>query len=451
MDSIKFILINPTSPLRRVRSGERPPSPRYFRFSMLPSLYVAASMPPYVETRIIDEDVEPIDYDTDADLIGISFMTYNAPRAYAIADRFRQEKGKTVIFGGYHPTLSPEEAIQHADAICVGDAEPNVPLMIEDFAAGRLKSFYRNELNSLAGLPFPNRELIRRQDYAPIDVIQATRGCHHRCSFCSISAFHHYRFRTRPVEEVIEELKTLGRNILFMDDNLTGDRSYAKELFSRMIPLGKRWFSQCGVGITLDEELLQLAARSGCGGLFIGFESLSQNNLRAWKKRGNVGKDYLAAVEKLHQAGIAVFAGFVFGDDDDALDVFPRTLEFLLDANIECLQATRLTPFPGTPLFDQMDKEERILDRDWSHYDFGHVVFEPAHMRMEELDNGVAWVQKHFYGRRQIARRAWRSLRYLDSDLILRAVLPLNLGYRRKMEVDGTFRRGAAFKPVASN
>jgi len=451
MDSIKFILINPTSPLRRVRSGERPPSPRYFRFSMLPSLYVAASMPPYVETRIIDEDVEPIDYDTDADLIGISFMTYNAPRAYAIADRFRQEKGKTVIFGGYHPTLSPEEAIQHADAICVGDAEPNVPLMIEDFAAGRLKSFYRNEFNSLAGLPFPNRELIRRQDYAPIDVIQATRGCHHRCSFCSISAFHHYRFRTRPVEEVIEELKTLGRNILFMDDNLTGDRSYAKELFSRMIPLGKRWFSQCGVGITLDEELLQLAARSGCGGLFIGFESLSQNNLRAWKKRGNVGKDYLAAVEKLHQAGIAVFAGFVFGDDNDTLDVFPRTLEFLLDANIECLQATRLTPFPGTPLFDQMDKEERILDRDWSHYDFGHVVFEPAHMRMEELDSGVAWVQKHFYGRRRIARRAWRSLRYLDSDLILRAVLPLNLGYRRKMDVDGTFRRGAAFKPVASN
>jgi radical SAM superfamily enzyme YgiQ (UPF0313 family) len=412
---------------------------------MLPSLYVAASMPPYVDTQILDEDIEPIDFDSDADLIGLSFMTYNAPRAYEIADKFRYEKGKTIILGGYHPTLLPEEAIQHADAVCIGDAEPNVPSMVEDFTAGRLKPFYSSEPISLKDLPIPNRNLIRKRNYAPVDVIQATRGCHYRCSFCSIAAFHHYRFRTRPVEEVIEELKTLGTNILFMDDNLTGDRNYAKELFSRMIPLKKRWFSQCGIGITDDEEMLQLASRSGCGGLFVGFESLSQANLREWKKQVNVGKKYLTAVRKLHQVGIAVFAGFVFGYDDDTRDVFPRTLEFLLEANIECLQATRLTPFPGTPLFDEMERQGRILDKEWSHYDFGHVVFEPTHMSREELDNGVAWVQRQFYGPRRIARRAWQDLRYLDPGLILRAILPLNLGYRRKMAADGTFGRGAAF------
>jgi radical SAM superfamily enzyme YgiQ (UPF0313 family) len=445
MDHIKFVLINPTSPLRRAKTNKRLPSPRVFRFSMLPSLYVAAAMPAYVQTQIVDEDIEPIDYETEADLIGISFMTFNAPRAYQIADKFRHEKGKTVIFGGYHPTLLPEEAIAHADAVCIGDAEPNVPRMVDDFAAGRLEPFYANESTSLEGLPIPNRKLIRSQDYAPVDVIQATRGCHHKCSFCSVTAFHRHRFRTRPVDEVIEELRTLGPNILFMDDNLTGDRNYARELFAQMAPLGKRWFSQCSIGIAMDDTLLQLAAQSGCAGLFVGFESLSQKNLRSWGKHGNVGKDYLLAVEKLHRAGIAVFAGFVFGDDEDTIDVFPRTLAFLLEANVDCLQATRLTPFPGTPLFDEMEQQGRILDKAWSHYDFGHVVFDPVHMSREELDNGVAWVQRHFYGRRRIGQRAWRCLRYLDPGLVFRAVLPLNLGYRRKMALDGTMRRGSAF------
>jgi len=450
MARIKFVLINPTSPQRRVAAGEHPPCPRVFRFSMLPSLYVAASMPAYVETQIVDEDVEPIDFETDADLIGISFMTYNAPRAYEIADRFRVEKGKPVIFGGYHPTLMPEEAGQHADAVCVGDAEPNVPRLMADFCGGQLQPLYASEPGPLTGLPLPRRDLIRRQDYAPIDTVQATRGCHHRCSFCSISAFHQARLRTRPVAEVIEELQTLGPYILFMDDSLTADRAYAKELFSAMIPLGKHWFSQCGIGIAQDEELLRLASRSGCQGLFVGFESLSSSTLRSWHKHTNLGKDYRAAVRRLHAAGIAVFAGFVFGSDEDTPDVFARTLAFLLEANVECLQATRLTPFPGTPLFEEMDRRGRILDRDWSHYDFGHVVFEPAQMSRETLDRGVAWVQRQFYARRRVTRRAWRSLRYLAPAVVLRGVLPLNLGYRRKMAVDGTFRRGAAFAPAAN-
>jgi radical SAM superfamily enzyme YgiQ (UPF0313 family) len=445
MERIKFILINPTSATWRAQAGERPRGSRFFRFSMLSSLYVAVSMPPYVETKIIDEDVEPIDFEADVDIVGISFMTYNAPRAYEIANRFRRERGKPVIFGGYHPTFMPEEAIQHADAVCIGEAEANVPHMMEDFVAGALKPFYCSEPVDLAGLPWPNRALIRKQNYAPVDSLQATRGCHHQCSFCSVSAFHHHRFRTRPVAEVIDELRSLGRYVFFMDDNIIGDREYAKELFAEMIPLGKRWFGQSGIGIADDEELLRLASRSGCRGLFVGFETLSAAGLHSWGKKTNLERDYLGAVRKFHSAGIAVGAGFMLGGDDDTPGVFEQTLDFLLEANIETLQATRLTPFPGTSLFDELDRQGRILDKDWAHYDFNHVVFEPLHMSRETLDQGTAWVLRQFHTWRRVAQRAWRSLRYLEPTLVWNGVLPLNLGWRHKLAADGNFQRGATF------
>lgn len=445
--SIKFILINPTSPLWRVRTDQRPCNARVFRFSMLPSLYVAASMPSYVETQIIDEDIEPIDFDTDANLIGISFMTYNAPRAYKIADQFR-EKGKTVIFGGYHPTFMPQEAIQHADSICIGESENNVPDMIEDFIAGRLKPFYKSELVDLKGLPIPNRNLLHKREYITRNALQATRGCHHQCKFCSVASFNHYRIRIRPVDEVLDELKGLGSYVLFMDDNIALDREYAKVLFAGMIPLKKRWFSQCGIGIVEDDELLHLAARSGCRGLFIGFESLSQQSLSTWKKHCNRRRDYLEVVRKLHGVGIGIFAGFMFGSDEDGPNVFTNTLDFLLEANVEALQATRLTPFPGTPLFDEMDKDGRIFDKDWSHYDFFHVVFEPLNMNSETLDCGTAWLQRQFYSYKYITRRLGRALTYLSPTIIMGLILPVNLGYRYKLSAYGTFKSGNSFRPV---
>jgi len=445
---VKFVLISPTSPHHRVQPGERPRVSRYFRFSMLSSLYVAAAMPPGVETQLIDEDLREVDFDTDADLIGITFMTYNAPRAYEIADRFRNERHKPVIVGGYHPTFIPEEAIRHADAVCIGDAEDTVPCMIEDFAAGALKPFYRSGLPSLGGLPRPDRGLIRARDYAPVGALQATRGCPQDCTFCSVTAFHQHHYRTRPVDEVIDELKTLGPYVQFMDDNLIGDLDYARELFSAMIPLRKHWFSQCGIQIGQDRELLELARRSGCNGLFIGFETLSQPGLRSWGKTANVGKDYLAIIERLHAAGIAVFAGVVFGGDQDEPDVFPRTLGFLLEANVETLQATRLTPFPGTPLLAQMDRDGRIFDRDWSHYDFDHVVFEPRHMSPATLDAGVAWVVREFHTASRVTARVRKCLRYLAPWVVLAGVVPINLGFRRGFAQDGTFERANRFRPT---
>ena len=446
MNKVKFVLINPSSDTWRAKRGEKPRGSRFFRFSMLTSLYVAAAMPQFVETNIIDEEVESIDFNLNADLIGISFMTYNAPRAYAIADKFRHEKGKPVIFGGYHPTFMPEEAICYADAVCIGEAESNIQQMMDDFVAGHLKPFYSQELATLAGLPRPNPALIQKQNYAPVDVIQATRGCPYQCSFCSVSSFHRHHFRTRPIEEVIDELKSLGRTILFMDDSLNANREYAKELFTAMIPLGKHWFSQASLGIAEDQELLDLASRSGCKGLFIGFETLSEAGLRSWMKNTNLGKDYLTIVRKLHAAGIAVCAAFVFGGDNDTPEVFEQTLEFLLESNVETLQATRLTPFPGTPLFSELDQQGRILDKNWSHYDFNNVVFEPLYMSREMLDRGVSWVLREFHTRRRILRRVWNCFQYLNPSLIFTGVLPINLGWREKLTVDGNFERGALFR-----
>jgi radical SAM superfamily enzyme YgiQ (UPF0313 family) len=214
-----------------------------------------------------------------------------------------------------------------------------------------------------------------------------------------------------------------------------------------MIPLKKKWFSQCGVGLAEDDELLHLAAKSGCRGLFIGFESLSQQSLSTWNKHCNRRKDYLDLVNKIHKKGIAICASFVFGCDEDNRDVFATTLEFLLEANADSIQSTRLTPFPGTPLFDQMQQEGRLIDSDWSHYDFFHVVYEPKNMDKETLHSGTAWLQREFYSYKNITLRVSRALKYVDPDILLKVVIPVNLGYRFKLSSYGAFETGKAFQP----
>lgn len=437
-DRLKFLLVNPTAPQWRVGgSGSASRRTQIFRFSMLSSLYVAAALPPGVTAQIVDEEVDVLDFDTDADLVGISFMTFNAPRAYEIADRFRA-RGKTVVVGGYHPSLLPDEASRHADCVCVGEAEGTVPQMIEDFRNGRLKPRYVAGPVSLAGLPVPDRALIKKGQYAPVDTVQATRGCPHSCSFCSISAFFHQRFRTRPVDEVIDEIRPLSRYLLFMDDNITASKSYAEELFNRMIPLKKQWFSQCSIRIAYDDRLLQAAAASGCRGLFVGLESLAQDNLDGWNKKFNKAKDFEWAIKRLHDHGIGVIPGVVFGYDGDTPAIFDQTLDFLLRTNVDALQATILTPFPGTPLHQEMERQGRITDRDWSHYDFSHVVFEPLRMSAAQLRAGHDRVLTEFYSWKSAGRRFLRELSYLPVSLIAKAAIPLNLSYRVRLRAAGT-------------
>lgn len=435
---IRFMLVNPTAPEWRIRTGEKPSRlTRIFRFSMHTSLAVASAMPPRVHTRIVDEDVEPVDFNAQVDLVGISCMTFNAHRAYHIADRFR-ERGVPVILGGYHPTFMPDEAFLHADAVCVGEAEPVLKRMMEDFESGRIKGIYQGEPHDLKNLRRPDRRLLPRGAYVWADSIQASRGCPHACQFCSISAFFGNTYRTRPIDEVVDELRDMRRYILFLDDNITADRDYARELFSRMIPLRKRWFSQANVNIAYDSELVRLAAASGCRALFLGFESISQESLSGWDKEFNNAFDYLSAIKTLHDHGIGVFAGIVFGADHDTPDVFEKTLSFLFDAKVDALQATILTPFPGTPIFSRMEAEGRILDKDWSKYDFSHVVFHPRHMDKDTLKQGHDWVLTRFYSRNRILKRFLSQVGYLSPSSVLMASIPVNVSYRHRLFINRT-------------
>jgi radical SAM superfamily enzyme YgiQ (UPF0313 family) len=437
MKKINFTIICPAAREFRVANGNRKP-PRLmkvFRFSMLSALNVAASAPPYVRSKIVDENVEPIDFESiirDADVVGISFMTFNAPRAYLIADRLRQS-GKTVIFGGYHPTLMPAEAAEHCDAVCVGDAEGNLPRIFEDFRDGRLEKIYDRPYDEFHSLP-SNGNLLNRSEYITTAVLQATRGCTNGCGFCSISAFYRRTFKKKPVAEVIAEIRRMkGQNVLFIDDNLGADVEYAKSLFSAMIPLKKRWYSQIGVNVTKDPELLQLMHDSGCRAVFVGFESISQDSLKETRKGFNQAKYYREAIARFHAHGIGVTGAFVVGFDHDNQDIIGATRRFLREAGVDVLQLTTMTPFPGTRLFDELDRQKRIFDKNWEHYDLGHVVFQPKNFTPEELSRGHRQILGDFYSWRSILTRLARQTRYLRTQELFLS-LAISLGYRFKLK-----------------
>jgi radical SAM superfamily enzyme YgiQ (UPF0313 family) len=444
---IKFLFICPTSEYWRTSKELKPKnSTKVFRYSMLTGLCVAASAPNYVETIICDEDIEPIDFDTDAEVIGITFMTFNAPRAYEIADYFRNEKGKTVIFGGYHPTFMPEEAIQHSDAVCIGESEEILSKIFDDYLDGNLKKFYKNDnLINLGKLPKVDRTLLKRGSYIHCDTVQATRGCPYQCKFCSITSFFNHQYRKRPIDDVIEELSNLGNFVLFMDDNMISDIDYTEELLSKMIPLKKKWFSQCSISIANSPKLLKLASKSGCTGLFIGLESIEQGNLQKWNKNFYRANDYQDAIKRLHSAGIAICAGIVFGDDSDHKHTFSKTLQFLFDARVDALQATIMTPFPGTPLYAELENNHRIIDYNWQNYDFSHVVFEPKNMSVTTLKNGHDWVLSEYYSVSSLTKRFLNQLQYLTPLMLIKASVPVNLSYRARLKANKTINPELTF------
>ena len=303
------------------------------RKAILPPLgmaLIAALTPPEVEVSLTDENVAPINFQKEVDLVGITSLTSTSQRAYKIADTFRA-MGKKVVLGGIHPSILPEEASQHADAIVIGEAEGIWPGVIADFKANKLQKIYRQNIRpSLVGLPNPRRDLFAKGSYYFTNTIFTTRGCPYSCSFCTVTSFFGHTYRCRPIPEVINEIKTLNRKklFIFLDDNIVGSPPYAKELFRALIPLKIKWVGQCSVTIAKDDELLKLAAASGCVDLFIGFESLSPSNLTAVGKKINAVDEYEAIIKKLHNAGIGVHGFFIFGLDGDDAGSFKRTVLF---------------------------------------------------------------------------------------------------------------------------
>lgn len=428
--NIKLIL--PATPAYRVtRDSRKVPRRALLRFSVLPLTTVAALTPPEHTVELVDENVHPLDFDAPCDLAAVSFMTAYAPRAFEIAAEFRR-RGVTTVAGGFHPTFRPDETLEHFDIVVQGDAEGLWPTVLSDVATGCPRRLYRHGTPpDLALSPPPRRDLTEKwgKHYATLFAVQTGRGCAHGCRFCSITAFHGGTFRRKPLENVLAEIRSAPRNFMFVDDNLIADPGFARELFTALAPLKKRWVSQCTLRLADDPELLALAKRAGCVGIFVGLESLSAENLADVGKGVNLEGDSLTRIRAVRKAGIGVQTAVIVGLDHDDVTVFRRTLDVLRRARVDALQLSILTPLPGTPLYDEFAAAGRLGDADWSRYDFRHVVIEPARMTAKELQAGADWLYREFYRLDRVLLRSWRAL-FVGGPAAALFCLRLNLTYR---------------------
>jgi len=369
--------------------------------------HLAAITPISHNVRIINENYEDINFNEEVDLIGITCYTMTAPRVYEIADEFRK-RGKTVILGGYHPTAMPDEAKKHADCIIKGMAEKSWPKAIKDFENGKLKQIYERDHNfDYSKVPPLRRDLIKHNPF--LGAIQTTRGCSNRCEFCAISSFCGNIVKQRPVKDVVKEIKNMPNKLfIFHDPHLTVHRKYAMNLFKEMIreKIHKGWVANGTADILgkVDKKFLNLARKAGCVEWFVGFESVSQEALNNVKKTHNKVDDFKRMIKRVHKYGMTIQGGIIFGFDEDTPDIFDTTINTLNDWELDVLELNILTPYPGTPLFNRLDKEGRILTRDWSKYNQVDVVFQPKNMTVEELYAGSKKVAKEFYSPLNLAR-----------------------------------------------
>ena len=360
-------------------------------------------------------------------MVGITVMTAHAPRAYEISREFRN-RGVKVVLGGIHPTAMPNEALQNADTVVVGEAEGVWQNVIDDFKIGSLKKIYKAAKPcSLENLPHPRRDLLKIKSYNVGNTVQTTRGCPFSCEFCSVTDFFGRSYRQRPVDDVIKEVETIDSSfVAFVDDNIAGNPKYAKELFRKLAPLKIRWGSQASLTMTKDLEVMKLAEKSGCGGMFVGIETLSTDNLAQIKKTFNNVDKYEDAIKIFHDHGIAITASIIFGFDNDDEGVFERTIKFLEKNKVDVATFYILTPLPGTVWSKKMESEGRIIERDWGKYNGGHVLFKPKNISPERLQEGYWWAFQQFYSIPSIAKR----LLHFEQNRFL-STLFLNVGFRR--------------------
>ena len=424
MAKLKIALLSPKGPLYRRRGGIFRKSLRYMPLT-LPTL--ASLVPDDLDAKVlcIDEGIDDIDLDLDVDVIGMTVITGTANRVYELAAHFRR-RGITVVLGGPHVTLVPDDAQPHADSIVVGYAEEEWPRLLEDFALGQLQPRYtQSPTLDLSNTPLPDRTVLPNRDYITSDVFEATRGCVHNCSFCVVPAAWGRKPMQRPVEQVVDDIRRKrAKRAVFVDLNLIADRHYATQLFEALIPLNIQWYGLATTLLCDDTPLLDLVARSGCRGLLMGLESISHGNLHDNHKRFNDPERYAEVVEKLHVRRIALQGCFVFGLDGDTPDTFLKTAKFAVEAKIDLPRFAIVTPFPGTELFCRFEREGRIISRNWELYDGQHVVFEPAQMNVEQLQRGTESAWKYTYRWTNIARR----LRHTAAPLPV--ALATNFGYR---------------------
>ena len=423
---MRILLISPSSGNWRGLGKKKLFNGKTFRFSQLSLLSVAALTPQKHTLRLVDEQIEDIPLDEDFDLVGITVMTATAPRAYELCSKFRK-KMVPVVLGGFHPTFNIKESCSFADSVIVGPANKAWQQLLEDVEKGALKNVYCGTPEDTPRTSLP-KHLLNKSAYLSVNTTYATLGCRNECSFCSITSFYGGKRYQRKIEDVMAELKSFREKFfMFVDDNLTQDREYIIKLLKAIAPLKKKWVTQASIEISDDDELLDLLKKSGCAGVFVGLESFSEAALCSQNKTIKNPKYYEAAVKKFHSYGIFVEAGLIFGFDTDSPKIFENTLKILDRIGIDVLQASILTPLPGTRLFQQM--KDRIVDFNWEHYDYKYAVFEPAQMDRNDLNSGLEWINKQFYSPRRILKKV---LRWLFSPIGYRNIylaLFLNMAY----------------------
>ena len=405
----------------------------------LPTL--AALTPPEFDVRIIDENIEDIDFNEPVDIVGITFLTCYARQGYDLADRFRNA-GVHVALGGVHVTMCPEEALQHADTVFVGEADDTWEVFLNDFKRGKPKQLYKPEKPpDLTKLVIPRWDLVKNEHYRS-NLVQTSRGCYFDCDFCSMPRYGG-PLRNKPVENVITEIKAAknyGRvpgihYVYFADEDVICNKTYAKKLFKAMIPLEARWVSQVSINIAMDDELLDLAARSGCEAVFIGFESIIQENLDSvGKGKLNKVRYFKEAIDKLNRKGIVVFGFIMFGFDQDDASIFQKTVDFINETPMALPIINILGPLPGTRFYDRMKAEGRLIKAGWELFDARNVLFKPKKMSPDTLLKGANWSLRKLYSADAVLHRIGRlwdigSLRSPKNNFLVRLKLTLLLAF----------------------
>ena len=422
---MKILLISP----ERERKKEET---FLFRLSFLNLPYIAAVTPPGVEIKIVDEAFEKINFEERVDLVGITAQTPVVPRAYQIAEGFKK-RGIPVVMGGVHASMLPQEALQHVDAVVIGEAEEVWPDLIKDLKRGQMRRIYvGSEFVNSSNLPLPRRDLLNEKFYVPLKLLETTRGCPHRCDFCGVSKFFGYRYRNRPIGEIERELKTLfqkgpamhpalkkilslfskdlpyflKRRLLYIiDSNVAGDKRFCLDLLSLLKEFDLLWYGHAPVSIAFDQKLLKGFAQSGCIAINVGFESFSTKNLNAMGKGFNHPSRYAEAVERIHDQGIGIMGTFIVGLDDDDPGVFERIIDFCVDSKLDWALTFIMAPYPGTDSFLRLEKEGRIFCRDWEKYDSLNAVYQPLGMSAEELETGMRRIWKGVFSTSSIYKR----------------------------------------------
>jgi radical SAM superfamily enzyme YgiQ (UPF0313 family) len=384
---------------------------RPIKYSLFPPLGLA-TLAGYLnaddEVTITDEHVEKVDVTDNPDLVVIQIYITSAYRSYRLADEYRR-RGAYVALGGLHVSSQPEEASKHADSIFLGPGEDTWPRFLSEFRAGNPKDIYQSRTRTLAGMPPIRRDLINRHLYLVPNSLVVSRGCPNTCDFCYKEGFYRggRSYYKQTVDAALAEIERLpGRHLYFLDDNLFADPQFAIELFEGMRGMGRLWQGAGTVGSILKPNLMKKAAACGLRSLFIGFETLNKANLQEHHKTQNVNCDYASAARHLHNLGVMINGSFVFGMDSDDESVFGRTVEWAINQGIETATFHILTPYPGTPLYSRMNRQGRILHRNWDLYDTRHCVFIPAGMKPEQLEAGYWRAYRDFYRWGSIIRAA---------------------------------------------